>query len=199
MKEELLLAAEKLKKQVDEAKSMGTFDLVKLTSNDFSPLVVGDKVIKRVSLGTWKEFYKIIDLYKNNQEFVAVLWHFRNIQDLLQLESENKKKLKKIDLRPVLMPKVLEDEDNKKSLDHINQMDIFNWMSLNKSDHKTFKNLNKYKKKLSTKQQEVLTLFLDNKTLADISKELNISRAAVTKMFKRIVFKLKKLVGNVNN
>ena len=146
MKEELLLAVEKLKKQVDEAKSMGTFDLVKLTSNDFSPLVVGDKVIKRVSLGTWKEFYKIIDLYKNNQEFVAVLWHFRNIQDLLQLESENKKKLKKIDLRPVLMPKVLEDEDNKKSLDHINQMDIFNWMSLNKSDHKTFKNLNKYKK-----------------------------------------------------
>lgn len=199
MKEELLLAVEKLKKQVDEAKSMGTFDLVKLTYNDFSPLVVGDKVIKRVSLGTWKEFYKIIDLYKNNQEFVAVLWHFRNIQDLLQLESENKKKLKKIDLRPVLMPKVLEDEDNKKSLDHINQMDIFNWMSLNKSDHKTFKNLNKYKKKLSTKQQEVLTLFLDNKTLADISKELNISRAAVTKMFKRIVFKLKKLVGNVNN
>ena len=199
MKEELLLAVEKLKKQVDEAKSMGTFDLVKLTSNDFSPLVVGDKVIKRVSLGTWKEFYKIIDLYKNNQEFVAVLWHFRNIQDLLQLESENKKKLKKIDLRPVLMPKVLEDENNKKSLDHINQMDIFNWMSLNKSDHKTFKNLNKYKKKLSTKQQEVLTLFLDNKTLADISKELNISRAAVTKMFKRIVFKLKKLVGNVNN
>lgn len=199
MNKKLLLIVEDLKKEIDEAKRIGTFDLVKLTSNDFSPLVVGEKVIRRVSLGTWKEFYQIIDLYKDDQELVTVLWHFRNIQDLLLLESENKKKLQKIDLRQVLMPNVLEDEDNKKSLDHINQMDIFNWMSLNKSECKTFKNLNKYIKKLSAKQQEVLKLFLENKTHADISRKLNISRAAVTKMFKRIILKLKNLVENVNN
>lgn len=186
MKEDLLQNVEKIKKEIALAKEMGTFDIIKLTSNDYEPLIVGKEVIKRVNLGTWKEFYEIIKIYNDSEELLTVLWHFRNLQDLLLHQTNVRKEYLKLDLARVNMPNEISQNKETVALDHIGQMDLFQWLSLNNGTNKYKEDLYEAIKYLKPKYKKITELFLSGKKLNDIAKIIGISKSSLSNMMRRI-------------
>lgn len=195
MKEDLLQNVEKIKKEIALAKEMGTFDIIKLTSNDYEPLIVGKEVIKRVNLGTWKEFYEIIKIYNDSEELLTVLWHFRNLQDLLLHQTNVRKEYLKLDLARVNMPNEISQNKETVALDHIGQMDLFQWLSLNNGTNKYKEDLYEAIKYLKPKYKKITELFLSGKKLNDIAKIIGISKSSLSNMMRRIEKKLRDIIN----
>ncbi len=188
----LLKVVEDLKSDFEDAKRLGTFDLLKFATNENSPLIVGKRIIKSVPLGHDSEFREIFELYRSDEQFSVVLWHFKLLQENREFECETRKQFLKLGLARIPMP---EDRDNSENtnicLDHIGQINIFDYFNSFICEHKEYPELYDAIKHLNKNQQIIVKKILEGKKQIEISKELNKSKDNVSKTIKRIIANLK--------
>ena len=209
MKEKNILKIKEVEALIAKSKAAGKFNITYLLSNDENLLDIGERKPIQIYLGT-KEDFAEINLYLlekqkncNKDEYYHieilrnVIWHFRQLQELQNLQKNEYNNLDRYGLYKVAMP-VMSKNSKGEECDYESRTIMQEFFTSveelieNKEELKMV--LKKYIVYLPKKQQLIINEILNNVRQSEICIKYNMSKASVCNLYNKALKKLIELV-----
>ena len=183
------------------AKSNNTFNLEKFVRNPYNGFNTGKEVVRKLSLGTEKEFMDILQQIKDDlslsnllkEEILTILWVYRGLQEEASMKRYERLEQQKLGLLKTPFPYTDKSGEDDVVEDETQMTDLFSY--LNNDDASYNDSASKVEEILSklTENERYLLVehFMKERSNVSIAKELGLNESSVRRRINSIINKIR--------
>lgn len=184
------------------AKSNNTFNLEKFVRNPYNGFNTGKEVVRKLSLGTEKEFMDILQQIKDDlslsnllkEEILTILWVYRGLQEEASMKRYERLEQQKLGLFKTPFPYTDKSGEDDVVEDETQMTDLFSYLN-NDDDASYNASASKVEEILSklTEDERYLLVehFMKERSNVSIAKELGLNESSVRRRINSIINKIR--------
>lgn len=192
---------EKVIEMITNAKSSNTFNLDWFVRNPYKGFNTGKEVIRKLPLGTEKDFKELLkeiedDISLSNvlkEEVLTILWAYRGMQEDSNLKRYERLEQQKIGLFRTPFPYTDKSGEDDIVEDEKEMIDIFSYLN---NDYSKVDNAQEQVEEILSKLSEderylLVERFINNRSNVSIAKNLNLNESSVRRRIESILNKIR--------